>query len=99
MKRGELGKLVDLFDDVIVDEDRLVEVLAALDDAMPDRIDFVEGFDGGVVTVDKRVQYERMAASWSAICASMTTSFSSIPCLWKAFAEPTRSQMPFAMTA
>ena len=26
---------------------------------MPDRIDFVEGFDGGVVAVDKRVQHER----------------------------------------
>ena len=59
VKRGELGKLVDLLNDVIVDEDRLVEVLAALDDTVPDRIDLVEGFDGGVVAVNKRVQYER----------------------------------------
>ena len=59
VKWSELGKLVDLFDDVVVDEDPLVEVLAALDDAMPDRIDFIEGFDGGVVAVDKRIQHER----------------------------------------
>ena len=60
VKRGELGRTSSIFfDDVVVDADRLVEVLAALDDAMPDRIDFIEGFDRGVVAVDKRVQYER----------------------------------------
>ena len=40
-----------------------------------------------------------MASSWSAILASMTTSFSSRPCLWNASAEPTRSQMPFARSS
>ena len=40
-----------------------------------------------------------MASSWSDILASMTSSFLSRPCLWKASAEPTRSQMPFASSS
>ena len=40
-----------------------------------------------------------IASSWSAILASMTSSFLSRPCLWNASAEPTRSQMPFASSS
>ncbi len=40
-----------------------------------------------------------MAALWSSMGSSMTSSLSSMPCLWKASAEPTRSQMPLASTS
>ncbi len=39
-----------------------------------------------------------MASVWSCMGVSMTTSFSSIPCLWNESADPTRSQMPLAST-
>ena len=59
VQRRELGQLVYLVDDVLVDEDRAVEVLAALNDAVPHGVDLVEGVDGLRRARRERFQYER----------------------------------------
>ena len=55
----ELCQLVDLGDDVVVDEHRPVEVLAALHDAVPHGVDLVERVDGAVGTARHRLQHQR----------------------------------------
>ncbi len=55
----ELGKLVDLLDDVVVDEDRTIEVLPALNDAVTDGVDLVERFDGLIGSRCERFENER----------------------------------------
>jgi hypothetical protein len=54
----ELGQLVDLGDDVVVDDDGAIEVLAALHHAVPDGVDVVEGVDGLVRTGGERLEHD-----------------------------------------
>ena len=59
MQGRKLGQLVDLGDDVLVDEDRSVEVLAALHDAVPDGVYLGQGVHGLGGTARKRLQHKR----------------------------------------
>ena len=59
VQRRELGQLVYLVDDVLVDEHRAVEVLAALNDAVPHGVDLVERVDGLRRARRERFQDER----------------------------------------
>ena len=59
MQRGQLGKLVDLRDDIVIDEHGTVEVLAALHDAMTDRVDLGQRRDSGALARDQGIKHER----------------------------------------
>ena len=59
MQRRQLGKLVDLRDDLIVDEHGAIEVLAALHDAMTDRVDLGQRRDSGALARDQGIEHER----------------------------------------
>ena len=54
VKRCELCHLVDFIDDVLVDDNGTVEILSALDDAVPNRINLIERVDGLGWTAGKR---------------------------------------------
>ena len=59
VQRRELGHLVDLAYDVLVDDDGAVEVLAALHDAVSNRVDLVEGVDCLRGAACERLEHER----------------------------------------
>ena len=97
VQRSELCQFVDLGDDIVIDEHGAIEVLAALHYAVPHGVDVVQRVDGLGGAARQRLQHEgHGGVVIGHLGVSMTTSFSSMPCLWKASAEPTRSQMPLA---
>ena len=58
-KGASSGKLVDLRDDIVVDENGAIEVFAALDDAMTDSVDLGKRSDRGVLARDQGFKHER----------------------------------------
>ena len=59
VQRRQLGKLVDLRDDLIVDENGTIEVFAALHDAVTDGVDLGQRSDSGALARDQGFQHER----------------------------------------
>ena len=59
VQRRQLGKLVDLRDDIVVDENGTIEVFASLHDAMTDGVDLGKRSDRGVLARDQGFKHER----------------------------------------
>ena len=59
VQRRQLGKLVDLRDDIVVNENGAIEVFAALHDAMTDGVDLGKRRDRGVLARDQGFKHER----------------------------------------
>ena len=56
MKRGKLGQIVDLGDNVVIDKSRFLEELATVDDAMANSRDFAHVLDNGIRTRAQDIQ-------------------------------------------
>ena len=56
MERSKGDTLFDGFDDLVVDQDRLRELLAAVEDAVTDSVDLLHALDDAVLLVDKGLQ-------------------------------------------
>ena len=55
MKRGKVGKLLNAFENLVINYDRLVELFAAMDNPLADRRDLADIFDHPVFPFGKQL--------------------------------------------